>query len=282
MGGLRVVPASAVLSAWGACRFRQVSDEESQAPGLPAQRPIMLSAWARRAALVVAFVTLGLGATAVFRTDNQAGSVALLAVSVVLMVIGLLGRIPERGTVGQIAYTFGPIADALDSPDPVEREQAADVVLEKAEEHVGSLEPNAQAVTHAAAIMRRRQDRAMVEAVASLARAIGLTVDLNTTTGPDLRIGPGSTGEQFVPFPVEIRRAADLIGASQTAGFARSIGSSTALMITPQGRTKDAPDVLTIGGVQVFIVAIPPQGHGSERIGDGLRRAIAQATSVAT
>lgn len=232
--------------------------------------------------MAVAFVTLAIGTTAVFRTDNQAGSVALLAVSVVLMIIGLLGRIPERGTVGQIAYTFGPIADALDSPDLVEREKAADVVLEKAEEHVGSLEPNAQAVTHAAAIMRRRQDRAMVEAVASLAHTMGLTVDLNTTSGADLRIESGSTGEQFVPFPIVIRRAADLIAASQTAGFARSIGSRTALMITPQGRAAEAPDALTIGGVQVFIVAIPPQSQGRERIREGLRRAIAHATSSAT
>lgn len=274
-------------SAWGACKFRRMSDEASQAPGLPAQRPIMLSAWARRAALVVALLTLGLGATAVFRTDNQAGSAALLAVSVGLMIVGLLGRIPERGTVGQIAYTFGPIADGLDSPDQVEREKAAEVLLQNAEEHVGSLEPNAQAVTHAAAIVRRQLQRAMVEVVARLANEMGLTVVsppspemrvLNMLI-PDLRIGPGSTGEQFVPFPVEIRNRADLMGASQAARFAEVMGARTAVLITPD-LSAEVPDAITIAGVQVFVVAVPRQGPGPDLIQDGLRRAVAHSTAV--
>jgi hypothetical protein len=261
----------------------------------------MLSVWARRTALAVAFVTLALGSIAVFRTSNQAGSVALLAASVALMLVGLLGRIPERGTVGQIAYTFGPTADRLESPDLAERENAAELVLEKAEENVRSLEPNARAVIRASKISR---GRLLTNLLASIAEEMGLQTDVQPRVqvpdlalspgvhrfiSPDLRIAPGPKGDHFVPFPVEINTGTDSRRVREAlrllAECAEAMGSGTALMIwskpgTTVGWTGESPyGEHVIAGVRVLIVASPEDELDLVAIREGLRRAIAQAAT---
>jgi hypothetical protein len=70
-------------------------------PDLPA-RPalVQINAWYRTALIVLGLAGLGSGAAAVFITQLEAGPVALLLIGLVLLLIGIGGRMPSRIKVG--------------------------------------------------------------------------------------------------------------------------------------------------------------------------------------
>jgi hypothetical protein len=84
-------------------RYRnRMSDEPMPGPN-PTVRPVTMpiNIWWRGCLGALGLAGLGCGGVAVFTTQLEAGPVALLAVGLVLLLIGVGGRLPNRLKVGE-------------------------------------------------------------------------------------------------------------------------------------------------------------------------------------
>lgn len=235
---------------------------------------------ARFWASVLGLATLVLGSLAVFYTTNQAGSVALLGVSIALLLLALVGRFPERGNVGQFGFTYLPNTEKLDSADPEERGDAAEAVLDQAERNVGALEPNARAVTRASTIIRERSFALITAAVAD---GLGMEVDFDPLLlgggkplRPDLVVRRHISESMDAAIPVEIRRDRDRRGIDRTAQYAKALGAKSAVLVAvlPPGSGPSMQEIHTVDDVQVFMVVSPESDMNLDAIRDAIRSAM--------
>ena len=77
-----------------------VADTETEAPRRAVHATNKLGAASRTTAFALGIAGLGAGAVAVFITHLEAGPVALLAVGLIFMIVGLAGTLPTRLKVG--------------------------------------------------------------------------------------------------------------------------------------------------------------------------------------
>ena len=78
---------------------------------------VSLNATARFICVSLGLAGLGLGVLAVFKTVNQAGTVALLVTGAFLMVLGMVGRLPDRASVGNTNWEYRRLSRLLKSDD---------------------------------------------------------------------------------------------------------------------------------------------------------------------
>jgi hypothetical protein len=91
----------------------------------PSARPLALkiNPWARASAIALGLIGLGAGGVAVFVTHLKAGPVALITAGLLLLLIGMSGRMPSRLKVGDNEAAW-----------EIEREASQDFVARVAEE----------------------------------------------------------------------------------------------------------------------------------------------------
>jgi hypothetical protein len=95
----------------------------------------------RWAAFLLGLAGLGAGGTAVFITHLEAGPVALLAVGLILVLVGLAGKMPSRLKVGDNEAEFleereamsGALLQSVESAPPGSKREVAGVVQRVAE-----------------------------------------------------------------------------------------------------------------------------------------------------
>jgi len=100
-----------------------VVDGNSREPGQPAQQPI--TGVARAACVLVSFTAFVAGGFATFKTDNEIGTSALLAVGMLAGIVALLQRIPkiklgeneiDPGVVAAVVHkATGEVANAAEA-----------------------------------------------------------------------------------------------------------------------------------------------------------------------
>lgn len=95
-------------------------------------RSLSLSTWQRVGVGIPGMAMSILGTFAVFRSENGAGTVALLATGGVLLILGLVGLMPSRVVIaGTEIDLLRVIERALEGSEPEVRERVATAVLEE-------------------------------------------------------------------------------------------------------------------------------------------------------
>ena len=86
--------------------------EEEQAPVVSPilRQAVLLTKWQRLSAALIGLCASGAGGSAVFLTDNQAGSTALLLFGGLALLIGVTGRVPDR--IGREGVNYEPVDPA--------------------------------------------------------------------------------------------------------------------------------------------------------------------------
>jgi len=121
----------------------------------PPVRPVLLSRWGRLAAGAFGTASVGGGGAAVFLTENQVGSTALLVLGSVALLMSLTGRVPDR--ISREGIDYHPATEVVknlltdeSTPEPV-REVVAVAVQEEADR--ASLRRDDNLSAHAAAVL---------------------------------------------------------------------------------------------------------------------------------
>ena len=94
----------------------QDAPKAAASPATPVRRPadMRIGTWWRVATVIFGLIGLGSGGAAVFITHLEAGPVALLAVGLVLLLVGIGGRLPSRLKVGDNEAAWEAEAAAQD------------------------------------------------------------------------------------------------------------------------------------------------------------------------
>jgi len=93
-------------------------EEEPEAEAAPIRRrAVLLTRWQSLSASIIGISASGAGGAAVFVTDNQAGSTALLLFGGLALLIGVTGRVPDR--IGKEGVNYEPVDPATKAVENV-------------------------------------------------------------------------------------------------------------------------------------------------------------------
>lgn len=159
------------------------------------RKPILLTKRQRLSIFSIGSLSLGSGGASVFVTENQAGSTTLLLVGMILLLIGLTGRVPEQiGKEGMAYADVSPTESAVDTlmtdqsiPLPV-RETVAEVVREEFNKQVSSFSDGASSVRRRELV--RKADDVLFEAKLMELLERDMPHDLSMARASD--VGPGT------------------------------------------------------------------------------------------
>lgn len=131
-----------------------MADEDSERPQLIRTAP-RLGKPSRWAAFLLGLAGLGAGGTSVFITHLEAGPVALLAIGLILILVGLAGKMPTRLKVGDNEAEFveelervsGALRQSVETAPPESKGEVAGVV-----QRVAQVSPEVAALANAALV----------------------------------------------------------------------------------------------------------------------------------
>lgn len=221
---------------------RMADDSEAEA-----QTNLNLNGTARTLCVLLGLLGLGLGVLAVFKSENQAGTVAVLVVGGLLLILGMGGRIPDRGAVGNATYEFrsSSLGRLLKNEDPDVQEAVANEVLAVRPRGDGRDVP-APLVREAANVIRKSDAMRMVaniamEAFDSVSVKAGavppdVRLDRPSLYRADLLIyGPG------LVIPVFFVSGAGPKVRSRAILAAKAFGAQAAVVVAYGNRNPDEP-----------------------------------------
>lgn len=259
-------------------------DQQEDLVDKPLDDAFLLPIWQRLLLGLVGIAVFSGGVLAVFRTDNQAGSVALLAVGSGSLLLGLLGRFPEQGSWGGATYKYRRFAHRLKSSGTKERTRAAEEVLDEFGAAPSSRVED-QLVRVATTVMRESMNE---DRIARLVSEMGLSVQAQPiyeyegrAYRPHLLISPGPGGPLFPAFPVEVTGSLTTAAALIAGRFARAVGSRVGVVVAsgPGGDLSPDSDFTAYSAKILMASAFGPDGDSVVR--DVLNRVIQLTGEIA-
>lgn len=165
-----------------------------------AVRPLKINRWWRVLVVALGLAGLGSGGTAVFITQLEAGPVALLAVGLVLLLVGVGGRLPNRLKVGENEAAWESVEGFIARvTDDVPSEQTSKLV--EALNQLAVAAPSAAAVGLGAVTERVTYERMVAEMLSEAVR------QLNRSEGAEQLGGLSLTLEHKTEFGVRVDAA---------------------------------------------------------------------------
>jgi hypothetical protein len=245
---------------------------------------VELTGWPRWLAGASGAGLTGAGVLAVFSTTNQAGTAALLAMGGFLFGLALIGRIPERGSVGGANWEYLPIRRLLRSEIPEVRRSAANAVLSdpdtrraapaRIRNRARAVVREADAVDQLVHYMRTAYPDIVIRREAPFEDApVG-------TIRPDLAVeSPAREGTPGWRFPIEVKPRFTPQAGNQVAWFANQEGSAVAVLaLLNEDEHFSEVGEKVIGAVTIFIARASPDDNYAH-FRDAVDRAISRSLS---
>jgi hypothetical protein len=190
--------------------------ERDNPPAMVASRPVGLRIgnWWRAVAITLGLAGLGSGATAVFITHLEAGPVALLAVGLVLLLVGIGGQLPSRLRMGDSEAAWEAVETfaervAIEAPPAIQPEMM-DALTDLAAAAPQAAAPALSSMAYKSEVLR------MLEEVAPLIPAsLVREGQVLTTVWGDPEIVLWTRPEAVVETPAGLRIAVEVAGTAK-------------------------------------------------------------------